>query len=157
MDECTFKDGAQFPYGDAPLAHELSQSHLKEKQRRGPADQVDEVGNQKGSAPVLVAQVGEPPDVAEAHCEPDTRQDKLPAIAPNIPLHHLRGRDLTLCVLVHHDGILLALCSLLGHHHVLKEFLGSNEVFLISALDHFILILMGRRRHVCIGSNVAIE
>ena len=48
--------------------------------------QQDCVGDEKGAASVLVGEVGEAPDVADADGEADAREDELPLGAPVVPL-----------------------------------------------------------------------
>ena len=60
-------------------------------QRTRPDDLTDEeqedcVGDEKGAASVLVCEVGEAPDVADADGEADAREDELPLGAPVVPL-----------------------------------------------------------------------
>ena len=49
-------------------------------------EEEDGVGDEEGAAAVLVGEVGEAPDVADADGEADAREDELPLGAPVVPL-----------------------------------------------------------------------
>ena len=94
----TFEDGTDVPNGKVALTHELSEANFQEHHGRAPGGDKEEVGDEEGPSPVLVAEVREPPDVAEAHGEPDERQEELESLAPDLPLgaagdDGLRGRQ----------------------------------------------------------------
>ena len=63
---------------------ELAQDELHVEEREGPQGEHEDVGDEEGSAAILVAQVREPPDVSEVHSEPNDAQEKVKIAAPGL-------------------------------------------------------------------------
>ena len=65
---------------------ELAEDELHVEQGEGAQPQHHGVRDQEGAAPVLVAEVGEPPYVGQVHCEPDDAEQEVDVAAPGLPL-----------------------------------------------------------------------
>ena len=102
----TPEERTQLPDGDVSLAHVLAEPHLQEHERGGPADQVEEVWDEERPAAVLVAEVGEAPDVTQSHGEPGAGQQELPALAPDITLDS-DGGDAAAAAIIHGRQLLV--------------------------------------------------
>jgi len=68
----------------------LSEGHFKEEQRKPDKGQTEDVGNEKGPSAVHVTDVGEPPEVAEADGEAQTREEELAVVVPLASLRPIR-------------------------------------------------------------------
>ena len=82
--ELTFEYWADPPDWDGALAVELAQDELHVEEREGAEGEHEDVGDEEGSASILVTQVGKPPDVGEIHSEPDDAQEKVKIAAPGL-------------------------------------------------------------------------
>ena len=70
----TFEDGTDSPDRDGSLSVELAKNELHVEQGKGPQEQHHDVGNQECSSSILVAEVGEPPDICQIYGKPDDAQ-----------------------------------------------------------------------------------
>ena len=64
----------------------LAQGELHQKKRDAHEEEADQIRRKEVSAIVLVGHVGEPPEVAEAHCSSYGRQNEAWPIQPSLPL-----------------------------------------------------------------------
>ena len=76
------EERAHFPDGDRSLVAELAGAHLEEEHGEAHEDQGDDVGDEEGAAAVPVAEVGEPPDVAEPDGEAEAGEEELDGVVP---------------------------------------------------------------------------
>ena len=65
-----------FPYSNAALAESLTNGELEDEERQAEEEEGDAVGDEEGSAAVLLCEVGEPPHVPQPHRVPDGCQDE---------------------------------------------------------------------------------
>ena len=82
----TFEYRTDSPDRDWALPVELAEYELHVEEGEGPDPQHHGVGDQEGAAPVLVAEVGEPPHVGQVHCKPDDAEQEVDVAAPSFPL-----------------------------------------------------------------------
>ena len=60
----------------------MASTHFEEKDRNAHESERDHVGDEEGPAPIPVAEVGEPPDVAETKGEAEAGEKELDWIVP---------------------------------------------------------------------------
>ena len=65
---------------------ELAKDELHVEQGERAQPQHHGVGDQEGAAPVLVAEVREPPHVGQVHRKPDDAEQEVDVAAPGLPL-----------------------------------------------------------------------
>ena len=82
----TFEYWTDSPDRDGALSVELSEDELHVEEREGPQGEHEDVRDEEGPAAILVAEVGEPPDVGEVHGEPDDAEEKVEVAAPGLSL-----------------------------------------------------------------------
>lgn len=70
------------PNGEATAAVELSKGQFHVEQRQSTQQQHDTVRDEKGATSILVANIGESPDVAQINGESDHGQQELGLLAP---------------------------------------------------------------------------
>ncbi len=70
------------PDGDETPAEQLAEGRLEQVDGHAGEDQTDEVGNEKGAAAVLVAEIGEAPDVAQADGEANAGHHVVQLVGP---------------------------------------------------------------------------
>ena len=82
----TFEYRTDSPDRDGALPVELAEYELHVEEGEGPEPQHHGVGDQEGASPVLVAEVGESPDIGQVHREPDDAEQEVDVAAPSFPL-----------------------------------------------------------------------
>ena len=75
-----FEDGCELPAGERSGATELSERQFHVEQRNADEDKHDGVRYEKRSTAVAIAQVWEPPDVAQTHRVAGTHAHTLTGI-----------------------------------------------------------------------------
>ena len=65
---------------------ELAEDELHVEEGEGSETQHHGVGDQEGAAPVLVAEVGEPPHVGQVHSKPNDAEQEVDVATPSFPL-----------------------------------------------------------------------
>ena len=98
----------------------MSKGHLHEEQGQADEQEAEEVGDEKSSASIGVADVGEPPEVAEADGEAQAGQEELAVV---VPLASFRPLGLSL------DNLEFFFSDLFRRHFLAaKVFFSSLEV-----------------------------
>ena len=82
---------------DWPSTGILAQGQVIEVDWQSNDDQHDDIWHQKGSASILVAQVGKSPKVAQSHCHAQSGQEELKGIGKALIIvlvasRHIRSR-----------------------------------------------------------------